>query len=100
MIKLENFIERVRPTGGWDVDEFSANPGLAEIQAALMVAAELEADARIQLRANAEMYWSANGATNFEACIEQLHDAAELRERYVSRLISLVISRASTQVSP
>lgn len=72
MLKLENLIDYI--------------PGdeLTEINDALQVTAELEADARQQLRARA------NGDANTAAYIEQLHDASVLREKYVSRLLAMV----------
>ena len=72
MLQLENLIDDV-PS-----DEFT------EIHAALKVAGELETDARSQLLARA------NGDTNIAAYIEQLKDASILREKYVSRLLTIV----------
>jgi len=72
MLKLENLIDH-KP-----YDE------LAEINDALQVSAELEADARQQLLS------SANGNANIAAYIEQLQDASTLREKYVSRLLAIV----------
>ena len=72
MLQLENLINHV-PS-----DEFT------EIHEAFRVSAELEADARQQLLANA------NGDANIAAYVEQLQDASILREKYVSRLLAMV----------